>query len=95
MEDLMELIFNSNQYLEDRILLFETLIEIKKEQKIQIESSQAKIVDLMLKIKSKSIKSKLMKQQIDGFKLLNDIDKDIEEQKEFLETLKETRKEIS
>lgn len=95
MEDLIDFIFNSEQYLEDNIQTIETLIEIKKEQKKQIESGQAKIVDLTLKIKSESIKKRLIKQQEEGFKLLCEIDKDIEEQKKLLENLKETKKDIS
>lgn len=94
MEDLVDFMFNSEQYLEDNILTIETMIGIKKEQKKQIESSQSKIVDLTLKIKSEGLKKRLIKQQMESFKLLNDIDKDIKENEELLEKLKETKKEI-
>ena len=94
MEDLLDIMFTPEQYIDDNIMVLEVIIDSLKKQKECILENQAKFVDVNAKIKSIGLNKRLKELQNKTFKEVLNIDKKIDENSKILEDLKKKKKEI-
>ncbi len=94
MEDMLDLLFNSEQYINDNILVLKTIIESLEMQKEIIIKSQAKFLNIYSRIESKGLKNRMKQQQNETFLELLKLDKKIEENKKILGELEKSKEEI-
>lgn len=94
MEDLLDIMFTPEQYIDDNIMVLEVIIDSLKKQKECILENQAKFVDVNAKIKSIGLNKRLKELQNKTFKEVLNIDKKIDENSKILEDLKKRKKEI-
>lgn len=91
---LFDVLFNTEDWLEDNIKATKLVIEILEDTKQVMIHNQSKILDLSMDIKSKEIRDVLRKQQEEGFIELLKLDQQIDKNKKVLKDWKEMKRKI-
>lgn len=92
---MLDLLFSTQDYIEDNIKFIKTMIEITENTKRNMLDGQAKILDLYTQIKGENLKKQIEEQQIQMYAELLETDKHIEELHNMLAGLEKMRDELS